>query len=194
MRAVLLFLALVLSATQANGAKQLKESGRTAPDPTQQKGLELLFTGVFQYRSESESDSVVNGEGRQGVFIGSGDGTVTGKQIQGTVRWSLWTGNCVYPAIRKGQAIPEGLHLCTMDPGGLIQTSDGGRIRFDGRGYGLRAPDKYRTSVILVFGTEDERYAWLIKLPAVMEGEFDEKSGRAIWHVYVPAGSHRGRW
>ncbi len=142
MRAVLLFLALVLSATQANGAKQLKESGRTAPDPTQQKGLELLFTGVFQYRSESESDSVVNGEGRQGVFIGSGDGTVTGKQIQGTVRWSLWTGNCVYPAIRKGQAIPEGLHLCTMDPGGLIQTSDGGRIRFDGRGYGLRAPDK----------------------------------------------------
>jgi len=88
---------------------------------------------------------VVNGEGRQGVFIGSGDGTVTGKQIQGTVRWSLWTGNCVYPAIRKGQAIPEGLHLCTMDPGGLIQTSDGGRIRFDGRGYGLRAPDKYRT-------------------------------------------------
>ena len=45
MRAVLLFLALALAATQANGAKQLKESGRTAPDPTQQKGLELLLTG-----------------------------------------------------------------------------------------------------------------------------------------------------
>ena len=25
---------------------------------------------------------------------------------------------------------------------------------------------------------------------AVMEGEFDEKTGRATWNVYVPAGSH----
>jgi len=40
-----------------------------------------------------------------------------------------------------------------------------------------------------VFGTEDARYAWLSKVPAVMEGEFDEKAGRATWNVHIPRGS-----
>jgi hypothetical protein len=80
----------------------------------------------------------------------------------------------------------EGLHLCTMNPTGLIETHDGARIRFDGKGYGLRSPKKYKTSLTLVFGTEDARYTWLTL--GVMEGEFDEKAGRAIWNVYAPAG------
>jgi hypothetical protein len=37
-----------------------------------------------------------------------------------------------------------------------------------------------------MFGTEDARYAWITKILAVMEGEFDEKAGRAVWNVYVP--------
>ncbi len=115
---------------------------------------------------------------------------MTGDRIRGTVHWSLWSGNCVYPLVRKGQKVPLGLHLCTMNPIGFIETPDGGRIRFDGRGYGLRSPDKYRVSVTLVFGTEDARYAWLSTVPAVMQGEFDEKAGRAIWNVHVPSGSH----
>jgi len=76
-----------------------------------------------------------------------------------------------------------------MNPSGFIETLEGARIRFDGRGYGLRSPDKYRVSVTLVFGTENARYAWLSKVPAVMEGEFDEKAGRAMWNVHVPHGS-----
>ena len=152
--------------------------------------LEPLFQAVMQYRSESETDAVVAAEGREGAYIGSGDGTVMGERIRGTIRWSLWSGNCVYPLVRKGQTIPAGLHLCTMNPSGFIETPDGGRIRFDGRGYGLRSPDKYRVSVTLVFGTEDARYAWLSKIPAVMEGEFDERAGRATWNVHIPSGSH----
>jgi len=76
-----------------------------------------------------------------------------------------------------------------MNPSGFIETPEGARIRFDGRGYGLRSPDKYRVSVTLVFGTEDTRYAWLSKVPAVMEGEFDEKAGRATWNVHIPSGT-----
>jgi len=38
------------------------------------------------------------------------------------------------------------------------------------------------------FGTEDVRYEWLTKVVAVMEGEFDEKTERATWNVYIPAG------
>ena len=74
-----------------------------------------------------------------------------------------------------------------MNPVGFIKTPDGARIRFDGRGYGLRSRERYRTSLTLVFATEDTRYAWLTKVLGVMEGEFDEKAGRATWDVYVPA-------
>jgi hypothetical protein len=38
----------------------------------------------------------------------------------------------------------------------------------------------------LAFRTGDARYAWLNRLLGVMEGDFDEKPGRAAWHVYVP--------
>jgi len=36
---------------------------------------------------------------------------------------------------------------------------------------------------------EDVRYEWLTKVVAVTDGDFDEKTGRATWNVYVPAGS-----
>jgi hypothetical protein len=145
----------------------------------------VLFQADLQYRSESDSDAVVVAEGREGVYIGSGD------RLRGTVRWSLWSGNCLYPLARSGQSLPEGLHLCTINPAGFIETQDGARIRFDGRGYGLRSSEKYQTNLTLVFGTEDVRYEWLTKVVAVMEGEFDEKTGRATCNVYVPAGSDR---
>jgi len=101
-------------------------------------GLEPLFKADMQYRSESETDAVVAAEGHEGAYIGSGDGTVKGDRIRGKIRWSLWSGNCLYPLVRKGQPVPEGLHLCTLNPGGFIETKEGARIRFDGRGYGLR--------------------------------------------------------
>jgi len=164
-------------------------AGLSQPGVKPVDSLEPLFQAVLQYRSDSEADAVVPLEGHEGAYIGSGDGIVKGDRIRGTIRWSLWSGNCVYPLVRKRQTIPAGLHLCTMNPSGFIETPEGARIRFDGRGYGLRSPDKYRVSVTLVFGTEDARYAWLSKVPAVMEGEFDEKAGRATWNVHIPSGT-----
>ncbi len=125
----------------------------------------------------------------KGVYVGSGDGTATGDRLPGTVRWSLWSGNCLYPLVRSGQSVPEGFHLCTINPAEFIETPDGARIRFDGRGYGLRSSEKYQTNLTLIFSTEDVRYEWLTKVVAVMDGDFDEKTGRATWNVYVPAGS-----
>jgi hypothetical protein len=148
-----------------------------------------LFRADLQYTSESESDAVVTPEGREGVYIGSGDLTAIGAKLRGKLRWSLWSGNCLYPLVRSGQSVPEGFHLCTLNPGGVIETEDGARIRFEGRGYGLRDSEKYQTNLTLIFSTEDVRYDWLTKVVAVMEGEFDEKTGRAIWNVYVPSGS-----
>jgi hypothetical protein len=76
--------------------------------------LEELFKADLQYRSDSQSDAVVVAEGREGIYIGSGDGTVSGDRLRGTLRWSMWSGNCLYPLARSGQSVPEGLHLCTM--------------------------------------------------------------------------------
>ena len=73
-------------------------------------------------------------------------------------------------------------------PGGFIETDDGARIRFEGRGYGLRNSEKYQTNLALIFSTEDVGCVWLTKVVAVMQGEFDEKTGRAPWNVYAPSG------
>ena len=40
-------------------------------------------------------------------------------------------------------------------------------------------------SATLTFVTDATEYAWLTNLLAVMDGDFDEKAGRAVWHVYV---------
>ena len=188
MRISLILLTVLLIATPVRGKKPMSDMIATSAG---QGSLEPLFTADLQYRSDSPQSTVVPSEGREGALIETSDGTVSGTQLRGKFRTSLWSGSCVYPLVRKGQTIPEGLHICTMNPVGFIETSDGARIRFDGRGYGVRSSEKYRTSLTLIFGTEDARYAWLTKTIGVMEGEFDEKAGRAIWNVYVPADSHR---
>ena len=189
MRMSLLVLPLVMTACAQTGGEDRMNAPPKDPVTTVvvDKRLVPLFRAVLQYRSQAHQDAVVPPEAREGEYIGSGDGTATGDRLRGTVRWSLWAGDCVYPLVRQGQNIPDGLHLCTMNPVGFIETPDGARIRFDGRGYGLRSPESYRTSLTMVFSTEDDRYAWLTKVLGVMEGEFDEKAGRATWDVYVPA-------
>ncbi len=147
--------------------------------------LTRLFTAVLQFRTASSTDAVVDAPD-QGAYIGSGDGTVDGREVCGTMSWSLYAGDCLYPAIRAGQSVPDDLHLCTLSPGGFIDTQDGAHIRFDGRGYGLRSPERYLVSAALTFRTEVASYDWLTTVLAVMHGEFDETAGRATWRVYVP--------
>jgi hypothetical protein len=146
----------------AEGRNSMNKPQRTSASAGETRGVEPLFKAVRQYQAESQADAVIAAERHEGAYIGSGDGTVTGGRLR------------------------EGLHLCTMNPTGFIETHDGARIRFDGRGYGLHSPKKYQTSLTLMFGTEDARYAWITKILAVMEGEFDEKAGRAVWNVYIP--------
>ena len=53
---------------------------------------EPLFDAVLQYQDDAQA--IVPAEGREGVLIGSGDGTIHGETIQGTLRWSMYSGNC----------------------------------------------------------------------------------------------------
>lgn len=148
--------------------------------------LTPLFTAVLDFTSDSPADAIVSSEGRDGGYIGSGTGSVDGAQVRGTMSWSLYAGNCLYPQIRNGEAVPDDLHLCTLNPGGYIETEDGARLRFEGRGYGRRTRDWYRLSATFTFATDAGKYEWLRNTLAVMEGDFDEKAGRAVWNVFVP--------
>ncbi len=114
-------------------------------NPSADAALVHLFDAATQLTSESPADAVVPPEGREGVYLGSGDGSATGERVD-----------------------------------------DGARIAFDAKGYGLRSPERYRLSMTMAFRTDDARYDWLNRVLGVMEGDFDEKTGRAAWHVYVP--------
>ena len=171
------------------GGTNMKSSMTEGKAVVEDSGVEPLFKAVLQYRSDSPADTVVSAKGKEGSLIGSGDGTIKGPKFNGKIRWSLWAGDCLYPLIRKGQKVPDDMHLCTMNPVGFIEMGDGTTIRFEGRGYGLRRPEKYRTCLTLVFSTDDPRYAWLTKVLGLMDGEFDEKSGRAFWNVFIPMNS-----
>jgi hypothetical protein len=178
---------MTVGGSQTGGLGPMKPARESVSVTVEHGRLTGLFSAVLQYRSDAEQGAVVPREGREGEYIGSGDGTATGDRVSGTLHWSLWAGACLYPLVRKGQTVPDGLHLCTMNPVGFIETGDGARIRLDGRGYGLRSMGRYRTSLTLVFGTEDPRYAWLTTVLGLVEGEFDEKAGRATWEAYMPA-------
>src|SRR5262249_49895030 len=96
---------LLIGLVTVVGMAAFADTKLTTSSPSENR-LEALFKADLQYRSESQSDAVVVAEGRDGVYIGSGDGTVVGDRLRGTIRWSLWSGNCLYPMVRSGQSVP----------------------------------------------------------------------------------------
>jgi hypothetical protein len=148
--------------------------------------LELFFQAELTFASDSPSDAVISGDACDDAYIGTGNGTIAGERLAGTVSWSLYAGNCLYPLIRAGHTVTDELNLCTLNPGGFINTHDGARIRFDGRGYGLRSAERYLMSATLAFRTDAAQHTWLNKVLAVMEGDFDERAGHAVWNVFLP--------
>src|SRR6266852_6313813 len=151
--------------------------------------LTPLFEAQVQLQSDMEA--VVSAETRAGELIGSGDGTVTGASLSGTVRWSSYAGNCAYVFVRAGLEPPPGQHLCTVHPAGVIETSDGAAIWFDARGYGRRGADQSypplsALTMAVQFTTTDGRSQWLNPTLGVVVSPFDARAGRALWHAFVP--------
>jgi hypothetical protein len=116
---------------------------KTTTNSSGQSRLEALFEADLQYRS---ADAVVVSEGREGTYIGSGDGMRTAIGFEERFVGRYGPGTTFIPW--SGRSVPEDLHLCTINPAGFIETQDGARIRFDGRSYGQRirkiAPQKSR--------------------------------------------------
>ncbi len=157
-------------------------------DATKSTTLEHLFDVELAYRDDIET--VVGEEDREGVIIGSGNGTVRGPKIRGSIQWSFYAAECAYLLTRVGAEPSAEQHLCKTNPGGIIETDDGALIRFDAKGYGFRGPDPayphmWRLTMALQFATEDERYQWLNTTLGIWEGEFDERVGQARYRAYA---------
>lgn len=150
--------------------------------------LEHLFDAQLQYREGLEA--LLPAEEREGVLIGSGDGTIIGPRIVGAIRWSMYSEDCAYLLVKDGMEPPPGSHLCTVNPAGVIETDDGAEIWFDGRGFGLRGynpafPHIWQLTMGLRFETQDARYQWLNTNLAMWQGEFDERAGKAAYQAFA---------
>lgn len=150
--------------------------------------MEHLFDAGLEYINDMPSE--VPTEDREGDYIGSGVGAVRGEKVTGSIRWSMFAADCAYLMVRAGIEPGPGQDLCRVHPGEVIETTDGARIDFDARGYGLRGPDRsrphiWRLSAALTFATKDERYEWLNSTLAVWEGTFDDVAGRADYRAYA---------
>jgi hypothetical protein len=108
-----------------------------------------------------------------GVLIGSGDGTVHGPKLTGTLEWTLFE--------------QPGSTMCPLAPVGRITTGDGARIRFQGRGYATRprqSDPTWRVAATLYFTISDSRYSWLDGALALWEGEFNEITHQARYTAF----------
>jgi hypothetical protein len=144
----------------------------TTSNAVQSKQLEPLFEVQLQYK---EGKPPVSSQGKVGEYIGSGEGTVSGLKIKGTVHWTLF------------EAQSE--TVCESNLFGVIETDDGARISFDTMGFFMLpdkgSPNQWVTSAAVSFDTEDERYQWLNTILGVWEGEFDMGTYRHHYWVYV---------
>lgn len=151
--------------------------------------METMHLFDAELRYTDETTPVVPPDGREGDLIGSGIGSVKGAVLSGNLRWSFYAADCAYLEVMAGFQHPVD-ELCRTNPGGEIRTDDGAVIRWDAKGFGLRAadptrPHRWRMASALVFDTQDQRYAWLNRALAVWQGEFDERIGVAKYSAWV---------
>lgn len=149
--------------------------------------LSPLF--AFTWQVDPSADTVIPPDGRDGVHLSDGTGRATG-ELTGTMRFSMYTGDCPldpgYLELPEGQPRAEGDHICTVNPGAILQTDDGAVVELDLRGFGLRLETRapmWSINGSLRMFTADERYASLTEGLYVFEGEFDENVGRAEYRV-----------
>ena len=133
------------------------------PITGQPQGLQLLFEVFLKYK---EGKPAVSMNGKVGEYVGSGEGTVTGARINGTVHWTL------FESVRE--------NACESNLFGIITTDDGAEIQFDTMGFFLRPykdkPKLWVTSAAVSFETDNKAYSWLNQVLGVWEGTFDMAS------------------
>jgi len=133
--------------------------------------LERLFLLTMRYADGAWARPF---GGREGAGFGSGDGTVSGDVLQGTVRWAN--------APRRRE---DG--VWTPNLRGVIRTTDDADILLTVHGQSVQEQTGRRRAIIarLQLLTEHDRYLWLNTSFVVGEGEIDEETEKWWIHAFV---------
>jgi hypothetical protein len=112
-----------------------------------------------------------------GDYLGSGDGTIIGPDLKGTLRWDL-----------HEQIGPDS---CQMSFTGVVETQQGATISFETLGFGqvtdpASAPTRWAVLAAARFVTHDARYAWLAARPLLWLGEFDVDTYEHRYRIIRP--------
>jgi len=139
--------------------------------------MKHLFDMELQY-SDTAIECMPAGMKEERI-IGSGEGTVKGPKITGTIWWSNYE-----TTVRQG--------LCKLQIPGIIKTEDGAEIQFEARGMAMvpdkARPTKWLASGVFYFQANDDkngRYGWLNNTLAIYEGEFDMETAHAVYRAYT---------
>jgi hypothetical protein len=109
---------------------------------------------------------------REGSAYGEGDGTVTGAQLQGQMRW-----------VNHPHARSDGTYL--PDLHGILTTKDDAHVLVTMQGRTVFGPDERGEQLLQVtFRSDHESYRWLNTAFCVFEGVI-RTEGRCHGRVYV---------
>lgn len=138
--------------------------------------LTELFEIELQYREGMAR--VMDGDDLDREYVGSGDGTVTGPDIAGTVRWDIYE--------------EWGDTRCDSRIVGIIETEGGAEITVEAVGMFVRVdPPSEQTDWRMVagvrFDTKSPEYGWLNDILATWGGEMDGESFHHRYRVYEVA-------
>jgi hypothetical protein len=134
--------------------------------------LEHLFDMELEYRQGMAR--VLLDRGKIGDYLGSGEGSVFGLNVNGVVHWDLFR--------------EEDEFLCGSNLRGLIETDDGSRINFDSVGYFMRPdmsrPTEWFAAASVNFKSDSQLYNWLNTILAVSQGVYDMGSSHHSYRIY----------
>ncbi len=153
-----------------------RKNARQYPDAladASERPRAVLFEGDLQLQPDAARLTPEDDPARK--YMGSGNGTVQGQALEGTVRWDLFE--------RQGDAV------CDTRFVGVIETADGARIRFEAVDLFLRSDaeaDTWRLAAGLRFQTDDAAYAWLEGSLATWEGVTDLQTYQHHYQVFAP--------
>jgi len=114
--------------------------------------------------------------GEEGAGFGTGDGTVTGGSLSGTLTWAN------YPRRRE-----DG--VWTPNARGVIRTEDGAEVLLSMHGQSVaeETPEGLWRAILarIELVTQHERYRWLNTTFVVAEGEIDEETEELWFEAYA---------
>ncbi len=152
----------------------------------------LVPIGAMEWQAHPDAPVVVPARDRDGVLLGSGEGTVRGAHLNGSLRFSMYSAECpMDPGFLDdlGTSLDDlDDHVCRVTPGGVIQSDDGARIQFDVQGFGLRIAKpavRWTLTGAIRFATESVGHAWLNRVMGVWEGQFFEQDGSARYEIHA---------